>query len=103
METFDAEPLPASTSSLGLNEFIIVTVFPCGKQDGSHLKAGGDKMEQPYQLKIQKKMSENNLKDIFLRSKSMWSSIFSKYIYKEGEPNFSIYRKHLDMLPQVSG
>jgi len=77
--TFDAEPLPASASSSGLNEFITVTVFPCGRQDGSHLNTAGSnqkQMQRPYQLKIQKKMAETNLKDVFLRSKSMWHPIF---------------------------
>lgn len=35
----------------GLNEFIVVTVFPCGKEDLSHLR-GDDPMEKPYMIKI---------------------------------------------------
>jgi hypothetical protein len=36
----------------GLNEFIIVTVFPCGFEDLSHLKGDADPMDRPYMLKI---------------------------------------------------
>ena len=80
----------------GLNEFIIVTVFPCGKEDGSHLLSN-DPMDKPYMIKIQKKMNENSLKDIFVRSKPIWEPIYNKYLFKEQVPNFSIYRKPYDM------
>jgi len=57
-------------------------------------------MDKPYMLKIQKKMQENSLKDIFSRSKHIWEPIFTKYMYKENQPNFSIYRKPYDMQMQ---
>lgn len=42
-------------------------------------------------------MNENSLKDIFIRSKPIWEPIFTKYLYKEQVPDFSIYRKPYDM------
>ena len=39
-------------SSSQLTEFITVTVFPCGKEDNSHLN---DENEIPYEMKIFKK------------------------------------------------
>ena len=74
----------------------MVVVFPCGKEDGSHLR-DPNPMERPYVLKIQKKMNENSLKDIFVRSNQIWEPIFNKYIFKEQVPDFSIYRKPYDM------
>jgi hypothetical protein len=56
-----------------------------------------DPREKPYMLKIQKRMSENSLKDIFTRSKAIWEPIYTKYLNKEQIPDFSIYRKPYDM------
>ncbi len=38
-------------------------------------------------------MSENSLKDIFLRNRKLWQPIFHKYMNHEEVPNFSVYRK----------
>jgi len=35
-------------SGSNLTEFITVTVFPCGKEDGSHVIQGGQ--EVPYEI-----------------------------------------------------
>ena len=40
------------SSGSNLNEFITVTVFPCGKEDGSHMS---NKDEVPYEITMQKK------------------------------------------------
>jgi len=41
-------------------------------------------------------MSENSLKDIFLRNRKLWQPIFQKYMNHEEVPNFSVYRKPFD-------
>ena len=50
IEVLDTFYLPEKETK-GLNEFIIVTVFPCGKENGSHFK-GDDPRERPYMIKI---------------------------------------------------
>jgi len=57
-----------------------VTVFPCGKEDGSHVS---NKDEMPYEIKMHKKMNENSLKEIFGRNKQLWKPIFENYMYNE--------------------
>jgi hypothetical protein len=48
LETFY---LPEKDKKGGLHEFITVMVFPCGKEDGSHLTPE-NKKEKPYLIKI---------------------------------------------------
>ena len=38
----------ANSKANDLNEYIVVTVFPCGYEDGSHLAGEQNKMERPY-------------------------------------------------------
>jgi len=40
----------------------VVIVIPCGREDGKNQES-----EQPYELRLKKKMNENSLKEIFLR------------------------------------
>ena len=35
---------------------------------------------------------QNNLKEIFLKDRSSWESIFSHHLASENQPNFSVYR-----------
>ena len=45
---------------------------------------------------MQKKMSENSLKDIISRNPQIWMPIFKKHMTFEETPNFSVYRKPLE-------
>lgn len=51
-----------------LTEYMSVTIFPCGNEDGSHATSPNEH-DRPYEIKIMKKMNENSLKDIFARQK----------------------------------
>jgi hypothetical protein len=51
LDVLETYHLPEKETKAGLNEFIVVVVFPCGKEDGSHF-SDPNPMEKPYMLKI---------------------------------------------------